>query len=286
MKLIGITSSASDLRTSLNTAYHLSLTRPGIVPVGLPIFPAPDREVMTQAEYAAHHKDHIDGLVEGLSALVVSGGVDLSIVTLDQPNWAALSTNSERDFMELSLIDAFIAAGKPILGICRGYQAINVRIGVEGFMQDLGETGELHNAGDREIKDRTEAAHSAYVYGEYRDYLRGKTGRDDLSKVFLNSWHHQGWCLSPTGKLPKVYKGREMKRWKSDDWLAWFNESIAAFEQVNDVSVLASTNMVIEGVEKPDIKYVGWAFHPEEYLAKGLAIQYFLDRYVLPVGPA
>lgn len=281
MKLIGISSSASENRLFTNRAYSSALTRPGVTPVMLPLFPIIDRELGTQAEYAATHKAHIDALVDRLDGYVASGGPDLQPLHYDEPNWGSVSVDSERDFMEYSLIDAFIAAGKPILGICRGYQAINTRLGVLGFLQDLEVTGELHNAAERDIKDRAEPAHSVYVYGDYQQYLRERTGRHDLTKVLTTSWHHQGWCLTPDGKLPGTFKGRVMKKWRGDEWAEWFTGAIAAFEQANDIKVLSSTNMVIEGVEKAEARYVGWAGHPEEHGPKSAAIQYWLDAYVL-----
>jgi putative glutamine amidotransferase len=66
---------------------------------------------------------HLDGLV-------LQGGADVSPQTYSQavtrPEWGGDRT---RDVYELELLHEFIEAGKPVLGICRGCQLINVAFG-------------------------------------------------------------------------------------------------------------------------------------------------------------
>lgn len=66
---------------------------------------------------------HLDGLV-------LQGGADVSPQTYSEmatrPEW---SGDRARDMYELELLHEFIEAGKPILGICRGCQLINVAFG-------------------------------------------------------------------------------------------------------------------------------------------------------------
>jgi gamma-glutamyl-gamma-aminobutyrate hydrolase PuuD len=66
---------------------------------------------------------HLDGLV-------LQGGADVSPKSYSQeatrPEW---SGDRERDMYELELLHEFIEAGKPVLGICRGCQLINVAFG-------------------------------------------------------------------------------------------------------------------------------------------------------------
>lgn len=273
MKLIGISSSTTENRTFVNTAYMSSLTREGCVPVALPLFPIPKREFGTVADYKAAHKPHIDGLVEHLDALVLSGGIDINSTTFDDPIWGAAGCNNERDMMELALIDAFVQAQKPIMGVCRGAQILGHYLKLTNFTQDLGEIGEVHQAADRDIKDRAEPIHRVFVLGAYRDYLRDKTGRHDLNTLNVDSHHHQAYLLDPSGKRPKGIKGAEAH----GQWLA---NAIHEYQQTNDIKIIACTGMVIEGFEKPEIKMVSHQHHPEEY-QESLAIQYWLDAYVL-----
>ena len=66
---------------------------------------------------------HLDGLV-------LQGGADVSPQTYSEaatrPEWTG---DRARDMYELELLHEFIEAGKPVLGICRGCQLINVAFG-------------------------------------------------------------------------------------------------------------------------------------------------------------
>ncbi len=65
-----------------------------------------------------------------LDGLVLQGGADLSPETYGEkplnPAWAG---DRVRDRYEIELFRAFVGAGKPVIGICRGCQLINVALG-------------------------------------------------------------------------------------------------------------------------------------------------------------
>ena len=67
---------------------------------------------------------------EALDGLVLQGGADLSPHSYGEepghPDWTG---DAVRDEYEIALVRAFISAGKPVLGICRGAQLINVALG-------------------------------------------------------------------------------------------------------------------------------------------------------------
>lgn len=70
-----------------------------------------------------HYARHLDGLV-------LQGGADVSPQTYSEnatrPEWMG---DRARDIYELELLHEFVDAGKPVLGICRGCQLINVAFG-------------------------------------------------------------------------------------------------------------------------------------------------------------
>lgn len=64
-----------------------------------------------------------------LDALVVAGGADVDPRLYGQPAAAARHVDPDRDRLEGELIRWAVAAGKPVLGICRGMQLLNVVLG-------------------------------------------------------------------------------------------------------------------------------------------------------------
>lgn len=62
-------------------------------------------------------------------ALLLPGGGDMEPWRYGQANTASRELEPDRDTMELELIDRFLAWKKPVLGICRGVQTINVYFG-------------------------------------------------------------------------------------------------------------------------------------------------------------
>jgi putative glutamine amidotransferase len=67
---------------------------------------------------------------QALDGLVLQGGNDVAPECYGEqalhPDWAG---DAIRDRYEIELIDAFIQAGKPVFGVCRGLQLINVMFG-------------------------------------------------------------------------------------------------------------------------------------------------------------
>ena len=65
-----------------------------------------------------------------LDGLVLQGGNDLAPESYREkplrPEWAG---DSVRDRYEMELVDAFVQAGTPVFGICRGLQLLNVKFG-------------------------------------------------------------------------------------------------------------------------------------------------------------
>ena len=70
----------------------------------------------------------LPAFAESLDGLVLQGGADLAPETYGETatHWPG---DRVRDRYEMQLFRAFVAAGKPVLGICRGCQLINVALG-------------------------------------------------------------------------------------------------------------------------------------------------------------
>jgi putative glutamine amidotransferase len=83
-----------------------------------------------ESAHLSPHRVPLSDIVNLLDGLVLQGGVDISPETygaaLANPAWAG---DPIRDRYELALLRGFIDAGKPVLGVCRGAQLINVAHG-------------------------------------------------------------------------------------------------------------------------------------------------------------
>ncbi len=72
------------------------------------------------------------------NGLLLTGGGDMEPWRYGHEDRGSLLPDPSRDQAELALVKAYIAAGKPILAICRGCQVLNVALGGT-LVQDLGE---------------------------------------------------------------------------------------------------------------------------------------------------
>ena len=115
--------------------------------------------------------------------LILAGGGDVEPILYGQKNCGSDNIDLCRDKAELALLDAFSKAGKPVLGICRGHQVVNVWAG-GGIIQDLGEQNAIHRRAERD------KVHLAFTGTGVLKDLYG-------SQVRVNSAHHQG--VGPIG---------------------------------------------------------------------------------------
>ena len=111
--------------------------------------------------------------------LLLCGGGDLESALYGQENRGSQPPDRERDRAELALFRAFFEAGKPILGICRGMQLINVALGGT-LIQDLpAEQRPFHGGGKGDRVHPVRALEGSLLHSLY-------------GPVFsVNSSHHQ-----------------------------------------------------------------------------------------------
>ena len=124
----------------------------------------------------------------GFDGLILGGGADLDPALYGQENTASTGVDPARDAREFALTKAYMKAGKPILGLCRGHQVINTALGGT-LVQDLGRKLNLFHAQDEHGNDRMHPIRC--IYGSWVHKFYG-----DLSQV--NSAHHQ--VVSQPGK--------------------------------------------------------------------------------------
>jgi putative glutamine amidotransferase len=69
------------------------------------------------------------GAIRAVDGLVLSGGADIDPARYGEPPHPRTATSPGRDAWELALLHAALAAGRPVLAICRGMQLLNVACG-------------------------------------------------------------------------------------------------------------------------------------------------------------
>ena len=111
---IGVTSDIDEKGDTLvQTRYITAVRRAGGVPIVLPV-----------------GMEAIDEVCAHLDGLLLIGGEDIDPLLFgEEPHQKLGKVFPQRDEMELALVKAMAQQDKPVLGICRGYQIMNVACG-------------------------------------------------------------------------------------------------------------------------------------------------------------
>jgi gamma-glutamyl-gamma-aminobutyrate hydrolase PuuD len=157
-----------------------------------------------------------DGAMADMAGLVLSGGADIDPARYGAPFAGATATEPDRDGLEAAAFDAAESRGLPVLGICRGFQAVNVFRGGRLLQHVEGHAGPGYGHGPA-------ARHGLRVDPASR--LAGwlglaGTGEAAGDPLEVNSFHHQavrpvdlapglrptGWADSSLGELVEAFE--------------------------------------------------------------------------------
>lgn len=128
-------------------------------------------------DFVSRYCPEVDLSFDGL---LLTGGGDIESSYYGRKNEGSMPPDPERDRTELALCKAYLEAGKPILGVCRGHQVINVALGGT-MIQDL---GEFLNRFHRRVGP-TDKAHT--IWANESSILHSLYG----PQFGVNSSHHQ-----------------------------------------------------------------------------------------------
>ncbi|HJV26088.1 MAG TPA: type 1 glutamine amidotransferase [Aromatoleum sp.] len=142
--------------------------------------------------------------VAAMDGLVLQGGADVSPSTYDEtplrPEW---SGDRIRDLYEIELLWEFVIQGKPVLGICRGMQLINVACGGTLYQDILEQRPGAHAHRDPVLYDKfhheIEVEPASMLAQIYPERTHGR----------VNSIHHQA--------VNKLGSDLAIEAWSSGD---------------------------------------------------------------------
>lgn len=169
--------------------------------------------------------EQINDLALKLDGLILTGGGDVDPTSFEEePHKNLKYVSPERDLFEFAITNIFLKMNKPILGICRGSQIINIVLG-GNIYQDIGTQFES------EVLQHDQKA-PKYHASQYAN-LKEDTLLYSILKqksIKINSYHHQA-----VKKLGKNIK-----------------------------ETATATDNVIEGIESQNHDFVlGVQWHPE-----------------------
>ena len=159
--------------------------------------PCPTGETARGDVTLAHYAEWLDGIV-------MHGGADVWPGSYgEEPLQDAWIGDRIRDLYDLALVEAFEQAGKPIFGVCRGLQLINVAFGGTLY-QDI----ETQHEGA--LRHRDPVTYDLNFHEV--DLVQGTRLAQlypGVLRVRVNSIHHQG--------IKRLAEGFEVEAWSNPD---------------------------------------------------------------------
>ena len=215
----------------MNHRYFAALALAGAAPLMVPL--------LTKKE------DALRAIYERVDGVFLAGGVDVDPSSYNEDTLDVCGrTDEDRDAVELMFTRWAIEDGKPLLGVCRGMQIINVACGGSLF-QDVAAQGE------RLIK------HDYFpTQGFARDFLSHEAS------------------VTPGTKLHAIYQGDAIMV------KSMHHQGIKKLGDSLEPSVIAPDGL-IEGLEGKNGKYlIGVQWHPEMLIESDEGTKRLFDSFV------
>ena len=119
----------------------------------------------------------VPGEVISCDALILPGGGDITPAFFGEKNKGSRTVDTELDILQFQALDIAIAAGIPVIGICKGMQVINVAFGGT-ITQDMPEDC-LHSSPSGDVFHDTIMVDDSRLFKYFP------------AKMRVNSAHHQ-----------------------------------------------------------------------------------------------
>ncbi len=140
----------------------------------------------------------LQGILDTVDGLIFSGGSDFDPTIYGDPDAheTTYGIDPERDNFEIKLFKMAVKQDKPVLGICRGVQTMNVAMGgtlIQDIPSDV--TGNIEHRQQAIGKSQTDVSHVVTVTDE-QSPLFAALGTNHMN---VNSFHHQSVKEAATG---------------------------------------------------------------------------------------
>jgi putative glutamine amidotransferase len=173
----------------MNHRYYAALAQTGAAPVMIPLL--------------VNDAPALRAIYDSLDGVFIAGGVDVDPSSYHEPREALCGrTDLDRDHVEIQFAQWARAEGKPLFGLCRGLQIMNVAAG-GSLYQDCTEYYEgaiKHDYFPTAGFARDHMAHTVRV--EPGSRLHEAFGSEE---VWVNSMHHQGLKHIADGLIPTAW---------------------------------------------------------------------------------
>ena len=172
-------------------------------------------------------REEAEMLADTMDGLLITGGDDVDPARYGEENTHSELVDADLEESDFLLYEAFKKAGRPILGICRGFQVIAAAEGMK-LIKDIPSVGLYHEHNQRRMDPPLGSSETSHTC----TFTPGTRLFEIFGAAYpVNSFHHQGFTGVPDGFTLSAV---------SDDGIS-------------------------EGIEKDCITAVQW--HPERLLA-------------------
>lgn len=118
-----------------------------------------------------------DTVIDDYDGLLLCGGNDIDPIFYNEEINGSVDIDAMRDKAEFALVKAFVEQKKPIMGICRGYQLLNIAFG--GNMYQHISNADMHSSDNGDVVHKVTAKKGSVLCDLYGE------------EFFVNSHHHQ-----------------------------------------------------------------------------------------------